>query len=42
MALGERIAPCTGYQAGKMFIRYAWDHVTDVSEFQRLSGFGEL
>lgn len=42
MALGEKIQPCTSYAAGKMFIRYAWDHVTDVGEFQRLSGLGEL
>ncbi|QJD96302.1 ATP-grasp domain-containing protein [Mucilaginibacter robiniae] len=42
MALGETFEPFTQYQAGKMFIRYAWDHITDVSEFQQLSAFGEL
>lgn len=42
MAMGERVEPFDEYQVGKMFIRYAWDHITDVSEFQQLSAFGEL
>lgn len=42
MALGETIEPFTDYIVGKMFIRYAWDHVTDVNEFQQFSAFGEL
>ena len=42
MAMGEVVAPFDEYQVGKMFIRYAWDHITDVSEFQQLSAFGEL
>ncbi|PTQ98068.1 carbamoyl-phosphate synthase large subunit [Mucilaginibacter yixingensis] len=42
MALGEKVDEFNEYQVGKMFIRYAWDHVTDVSEFQQLSAFGEL
>jgi carbamoyl-phosphate synthase large subunit len=42
MAMGEQVEPFTDYQVGKMFIRYAWDHITDVSEFQQLSAFGEL
>jgi carbamoyl-phosphate synthase large subunit len=42
MALGESLTPLPACPAGRMFIRYAWDHVTDISEFQRLSGFGEL
>jgi len=25
-----------------MFIRYAWDLITDISEFQKISGTGEL
>ena len=32
----------TDYEVGKIFIRYAWDHITDVKEFQQISGFGEL
>jgi carbamoyl-phosphate synthase large subunit len=42
MALGENIEPYQNYSVGKMFIRYAWDHITDVSEFQQISAFGEL
>ncbi|MDT3404097.1 ATP-grasp domain-containing protein [Mucilaginibacter terrae] len=42
MALGQPVEPFTDYKVGKIFIRYAWDHVTDVSEFQQLSAFGEL
>ena len=42
MALGETIEPYTDYVVGKIFIRYSWDHITDVKEFQQISGFGEL
>lgn len=42
MALGETLQPFTDYEVGKIFIRYAWDHITDVKEFQQISGFGEL
>jgi len=42
MAMGEIVEPFNEYQIGKMFIRYAWDHITDVGEFQQLSAFGEL
>ncbi|TFF34502.1 ATP-grasp domain-containing protein [Mucilaginibacter psychrotolerans] len=42
MALGEQVEPLTDYQVGKMFIRYALDHIADVSEFQHFSAFGEL
>jgi len=42
MAEGESAEPLTEYTAGKMFIRYAWDHITDISEFQQISAMGEL
>lgn len=42
MALGERVAPFTSYETGKIFIRYAWDLITDIKEFQTISGNGEL
>ncbi|MBC8052784.1 MAG: ATP-grasp domain-containing protein [Sphingobacteriaceae bacterium] len=42
MALGEKVAPFTKYEVGKIFIRYSWDHITDVKEFQHLSAYGEL
>ncbi len=42
MALGEHVEPFKEYAVGKMFIRYSWDLVTDVFEFQKMSGTGEL
>jgi len=42
MALGQKVESYTEYEVGKMFIRYAWDLITDVSEFQKISGTGEL
>ena len=41
MALGSKPEPFRSYQSGKVFIRYSWDHIIDISEFQRVSGFGE-
>lgn len=42
IALGEDVQPYVGYEVGKIFIRYSWDHITDISEFQQISGYGEL
>ena len=42
MAMGEEVNPFTEYEVGKIFIRYSWDHITDVSEFQKISAYGEL
>ena len=42
MAFGEPVDPFINYEAGKMFIRYSWDLITDVTEFQTISGTGEL
>lgn len=42
MALGESVLPFTEYKAGKMFIRYSWDHLVDIGDFQQISAFGEL
>jgi carbamoyl-phosphate synthase large subunit len=42
MALGQKVEPFTEYAVGKLFIRYAWDMITDISEFQKISGTGEL
>ena len=42
MALGQKLEPFTSYEVGKLFIRYAWDLITDVSEFQKISALGEL
>lgn len=42
MALGEHLEPFKDYEVGKIFIRYSWDHITNVEEFQKISAFGEL
>lgn len=42
MAMGENVEPFNEYEAGKIFIRYAWDLITDIAEFQKISGNGEL
>lgn len=42
MALGEKIAPMTEYSVGKLFIRYSWDMIVDVSKFQQFTAFGNL
>jgi carbamoyl-phosphate synthase large subunit len=36
------VKPFTGYEVGKMFIRYSNDLITDVKEFEKLSTLGEL
>ena len=42
MAIGEEVPPFKTYDVGKIFIRYSWDHITTVEEFQKISAFGEL
>jgi carbamoyl-phosphate synthase large subunit len=42
MAMGEDVKPFKAYEKGKIFIRYSWDLITDIREFQQISGNGEL
>lgn len=42
MALGEHVEPYHAYEVGKIFIRYSWDLITNIEEFQKISAFGEL
>jgi carbamoyl-phosphate synthase large subunit len=42
MLLGMDQSPFSEYQTGKMFVRYSWDHITDITEFQKISTLGEL
>ncbi len=42
LALGLEVKPYDGYEAGKMFIRYAWDMVVSRERFEELSASGEL
>jgi len=42
LAMGNKIKPFKEYKVGKMFIRYAYDMIVDISEFERISTYGEL
>ncbi len=42
LALGKEVPEYTEYQVGKMFIRYSFDLITDMSQFEKLSTRGEL
>lgn len=42
LALKLPVSPYEKYEDGKMFIRYAWELVTDISEFQKFSTQGLL
>lgn len=42
LALGEIVEPFTEYKVGKMFVRYSWDMIVDIEEFQQISTHGEL
>jgi carbamoyl-phosphate synthase large subunit len=42
LAMGEKVAAFTGYQVGKMFIRYSWDQLVDIADFQQFSAFGQI
>ena len=42
LALGKKVEPVTNYKFGKMFIRYSWDLIGDISDFEKIIVFGEL
>ena len=42
LALGEKVKPFTKYDVGKMFIRYSYDLITNLKDFEKLSTLGEL
>ena len=42
MALGEKVKAYDSYEIGKMFIRYSWDMIVDMQEFEEISTTGEL
>ena len=42
MAMGQTVEPFTTYAVGKMFIRYSWDQLVDIGDFQQFSAFGQL
>lgn len=42
LALGEEVKAFESYEIGKMFIRYSWDMIVDLKEYQQISAYGEL
>jgi carbamoyl-phosphate synthase large subunit len=36
------VRPFDKYEVGKLFIRYSYDLITDISEFEKLSLYAEL
>lgn len=42
LALGEEVKPFTTYDTGKMFVRYSFDQIVNLSEFEQISTRGEL
>lgn len=42
LSLGQKVAPFKKFDVGKIFIRYSWDLITDIAEFHKISGSGEL
>ena len=42
LALGEAVEPPGAVAVGKLFVRCAWDLITDNEDFQLIAGLGEL
>lgn len=42
LALGEDVKPFESYESGKMFVRYSYDQIVDLKEFETISTMGEL
>jgi carbamoyl-phosphate synthase large subunit len=42
LARGEEVQPYTKYEVGKMFIRYSYDLITNLKDYEKLSTLGEL
>ncbi len=42
IAMGEDVKPFKKYDVGKMFVRYSFDMIVDLKEFEKISTLGEL
>ncbi len=42
LAMGNKVEPYTSYDVGKMFVRYAYDMIVDLDQFEKISSLGEL
>jgi len=42
LALGEDVKAFKTFLTSKMFIRYSWDMIVDIKEFEQIASYGEL
>ncbi len=42
LTMGKEVKPFDRYEIGKMFIRYSYDMIVDMKEFEQISTIGEL
>ena len=42
LALGNDVLPFTSYEIGKVFVRYSWDMIIDLKDFEAISTKGEI
>ena len=42
IGMGEKVEPFEEYEVGKMFIRYSYDMIVNLKEFEKISTLGEL
>jgi carbamoyl-phosphate synthase large subunit len=42
IALGEDVEPFDSYDIGKLFVRYSFDQIVDLKDFEKISTLGEL
>jgi len=42
IAMGEKVAPMSTFEIGKIFVRCSWDLITDISKFEQIAVKGEF
>jgi len=42
LAFGNDVKPYTNFDVGKMFVRYSYDMIVNIDEFEQISSMGEL
>lgn len=42
LAMGHDVPPYESFEVGKMFVRYAYDMIVDIKDFEKISTMGEL
>jgi len=42
LALGKKVKPFETYEVGKIFLRYSWDLITDIKQFEEITVKGVL